>query len=86
MYPKWAKNQDKVANTDSNTGKDKPNTDISLVLPEMSLNLNFQKIGEKNPQVLQNITNSISNLQSFPIIPRMIFSHSTITINYNFSK
>ena len=39
--------------------------------------------------VFQNITNQTQNnqnTQNFPILSRMIFPHSNVTINYNFSK
>ena len=57
--------------------------------PETQNKANTPAIEHQNnaitPQPLGNVTNTFNQFQPpMPIIPRMLFSHSNVTVNYNF--
>ena len=63
-----------IQNPDLNTCTKSQSVDLQVAIPI------------PNQANQPSISNNFTNMQNFPILPKMIFPNSNVTINYNFSK
>ena len=64
-----------------------PNLALAPTTPRTAtLNYDNPSIPVANANTVNNVTNNSTQMQNQPIIPKMIFPNSNVTINYNLSR